>query len=298
MMKSSIQITLTALALLAGGCGLTPNIPEPSALAASKAAGKTYESFAKARDDGDAAWAKRAESPDNVRKAIGSWETAYAVDPFDRHVLQHLALSCYYLANYYTPDAAEREKVHLRGNGYGVAAARLNPDVRKAMDVESKTLEDAIALHATPGDVPGLYWMTVNLARAAENKSLATRASTAPKLKSVMETIYRLGPSYYWGGVHRFFGAYFIKAPAQKDPLEQSKREFERARTEGGDNLENTVLMAEYYAKAKQDRELYEKLLKEVLATDPAQDNPALRLDNTEARKRAKKMLENIDEDF
>src|SRR5207244_5869064 len=111
-------------------------------------------------------------------------------------------------------------------------------------------LEDAIATHAMPGDVPGLYWMTVNLARAVENKSLATRASTAPRLKSVMETIYRLGPSYYWGGVHRFFGAYYIKAPAQKDPLAQSEREFKRAVAEGPENLENTVLMAEFFLKA------------------------------------------------
>ena len=298
MMKSSIQTTLLALALAAGGCGLTPSIPDPSQLAAAKAGGKSYEAFDQAVTEGDAAWARRAEGPDNIRKAIGSWETAYAVDQFDRHTLQHLTLAYYYLANYYTPDATERAKVHMKGNGYGVAATRLNPDIRKAMDVDGQKLEEAVVDHAAPGDIPGLYWMTVNLARAAENEPITTRARVAPKLKAVMETIYKLGPSYYWGGVHRFFGAYYIKAPAQSNPLEQSKREFERATVEGKDNLENFVLMAEYYAKTKQDRPLYEKILKDVLASKPENDLPALRLDNAEARKRAKKMLETIDEDF
>jgi hypothetical protein len=298
MMKSSIRPVLLAAALAAGGCGLTPTIPDASELAAARKAGLTYETYARGADYGDSWWYRRAEGEQAVRNAITWWETAYAVDPRSRDICQKLSLACYYLANYFTPDKAEREKVHLRGQGYGVAAARLNPDIRKAMDVDGLTLEEAIRDHAAPGDVPGLYWMTVNAARAAENKSIATRAAVAPKLKSNMETIYRLGPKYYWGGVHRFFGAYYIKAPAQKDPLEQSKREFDLAMTEGSDNLENFVLAAEFWAKAKNDREAYEKLLKHVLDTPPEKDIQDLKLDNAEARKRAKKMLENIDEDF
>jgi hypothetical protein len=275
-----------------------PEIPEQQQYEATlKPGGTTQAAFARAVADGDAAWAKRAEGPDQIRKAVESWKHADAIDPYDRHVLQHLALASYYIANYYTP-AEKKPEVHEEGYGFGVRAARLNPDVRHAMDVEKKSLEDAVTAHATPGDVPGLYWMTVNRGRAYEDASIAKRASIAPVLKTIMEKIYKIGPEYYWGGVHRFFGVYYMKAPAQSDPLAQSKREFERAVAIGPENLENKVLYAEYAAKGGNDRALYEKLLKEVLATKPENDLPALRVDNAEARKRAQKMLETIDEDF
>jgi hypothetical protein len=239
-----------AVAAALAGCGLTPEIPEASQLAAAKAGGKTYEAFERVLAEGDAAWARRAEGEAQIRKAVEAYEAAFAVDQNDRHVLSQLAIGHYYLAFYFTPSLETQEKAYMKGNGYGVLAAKLNPGVRAAV-AAGKTLEEAIAAHATPGDVPALYWMTVSLARAAEPKSLAVRAGTAPKLKSVMETIYRLGPSYYYGGVHRFFGAYYIKAPAQKDPLVQSKREFDRAVLVGKENLENRVLCAEYYSSRR-----------------------------------------------
>jgi hypothetical protein len=113
-----------------------------------------------------------------------------------------------------------------------------------------------------------------------------------------METVYRLGPHYHYGGPQRFFGAYFTKAPGQQDPAAQSKREFELSIKIGPQNLENRVLMAEYYATFIQDRELYEKILKEVIATPDDFGPQFLRLDNSEAKKRARKLLEQADEKF
>jgi tetratricopeptide (TPR) repeat protein len=291
--RRTLASALIALGLC--GCGLTPNIPDSQELAAAEKAGRTYDSYAAALVEGYDAWGRRHESPDFVRAAVKAWERAYAIDPFDRRLLQHLTLSYYYLGNYYTPEGEQRDDVHRRGYDFGVLAARANPKIAAALDAGAK-LEDAVSQHAVPGDVPGLYWMVVNLARAVENKSVATRAGIAPQLKVCMETIYRLGPKYYWGGVHRFFGGYYVKAPGQSDPGAQSKREFERAVQVGPENLENKVLMAEYWATFVQDRDAYERILKEVLATDPANDIPALRLDNAEARKRAKRLLEEIDD--
>ncbi len=298
-MKHTTYAILAAAAfpLALAACGLSPEIPTANDLAAARAGGKTYEAYAKSMTQAEAAWAKRAEDPNQIRKAIEGWEAVYAIDPNDRHALQRLALAHYYLGNYYTPSEIEKEKVHFKGHGYGVAAIQLNDAVRDAM-AKGMTLEEAIAAHATAGDVPGLYWMAVNLGRALENKGIATRAANAPKLKAVMETVYKLGPTYYWGGVHRFFGVYYIKAPAQSDPLAQSGREFKRATEVGKDNLENYVLWAEYRAKAAQDREEFEKLLRQVIDSKPENDPAALKLDNAEARKRAKKLLEEIDEHF
>jgi tetratricopeptide (TPR) repeat protein len=285
---------LLAGALLIAGCGLSPEIPDISKINVEK----THDAFHRAVAEGTSEWGKRAEGPDHIRRAVAAFERAAAIDPYDRYSRQYLALALYYIGNYYTTGDEEKEKVHLRGHGWGVEALKQNPKVRAALEKDEMTVEEAAAKYATPGDVPGLYWMSVNLARAVENKGIATRATSAPKLKMVMETIYRLGPTYYWGGVHRFFGAYYIKAPAQKDPLAQSKREFERAIKIGPEDLENFVLYAEYYATAAQDRDLFEKLLRQVANSKPEDDIPAMRLDNAEARKRARKFLEEIDERF
>jgi hypothetical protein len=295
---------LTAVAALAAllfpaGCGFTPNVPDSSQMAAAEKAGKTYETFSQAVVDGYDEWAKRPEGGQHVKAAIVAWERAYAIDPYDRRVLQLLAISYYYDANYFTPDKKESAARHLRGYEFGVLAAKCNPKVAAAVDgPEALPLEKAVEKYATPGDVPGLYWMVVNLARAKEDENVVVRAGIAPQLKICMETIYRLGPRYYWGGVHRFFGAYYTKAPGQSNPGADSKREFELAVARGPENLENKVLMAEYWATFVQDRDSFERILKEVVATDPKSDIAPLKLDNAEARKRATRLLAEIDERF
>jgi len=295
--RALLAASLLTVVGSSAGCGFTPNVPSSSEMAAAEKSGRTYESFSAALVEGYDAWGRREQGEAAVRASIKAFERAYAIDPYDRRVLQMLTLALYYEGNYFTPDQEKREQVHARGFDYGVLAARCNPKVAAAIDGGAK-LEEAIAAHATPGDVPALYWAVVNLARSVEKKGLATIAGTAPFCKIVMETIYRLGPRYYWGGVHRFFGAYYVKAPGQKDPGAQSKAEFELAVQRGPENLENRVLMAEYWAVCVQDREAFERILNEVISSDPAKDIPALRLDNAEARKRSKKLLETADDLF
>lgn len=290
---------VAAIGALGAGCELTraPEIPEAREFEEIKRSGKTYHAFVRAFHEGERAWNARDEDRSNVRRAIDAWERAYAIDPHERQVLQRLTMAYYYQAYYFEEGEERRAATFRRAQDYGTLAARLNPEVRRAMDAEGKTLDEAIRAHAVAGDVPGIFWMASSWGRAIENESIAVRAVNAPKLRAIMETVYRLGPTYYWGGVHRFFGVYYLKAPAQKDPLGQSKREFEEA-GRYPQNLENKVLYAEYAAKADNDRALYERLLREVLESDPARDLPYLRLDNRRARERARKMLETIDEDF
>jgi hypothetical protein len=254
------------------------------------------------RDQGDAAWAERNLYGDDlrpslVRKAVERYEAAWAVFPDSPYVLERLAISCYYLANYYAKDAQEKMTVYDQGRQFGEKALLLNADIKAAVTAGTP-IEKAVVDHAKLEDVPAIYWFTVNWARVVEDASLAKRAATAPKLKACMETVYRLAPKYYWGGVHRFFGAYFCKAPGQAHPAEDSQKEFDASISEGGENLENTVLKAEYYAVFVQDRKLYEQLLKSVIDAPVAKDPELLRLDNAEARKRAKKLLDEADDKF
>jgi hypothetical protein len=286
------------LLLLAGCGGFETHLPDPKTLVKGY---KSYDAFTQYRDEGDAAWFARNTVPEadrgaTIRAAIASYEKAWATYPDSPVVLERLTEAHYYLANYYAQGQDEKEKVYLTGMGYGERAMLLDPEVKKAVE-GGQELYQAVAAHAKVEQVPAIFWYTVSWGRVAEDKNIATRATTAPKLKTMMETVYRLCPRYYWGGVNRFFGVYFTKAPGQKDPANDSKREFDRA-MQFPEDLENRVLMAEYYAPFVQDRALYEKTLKEVIALPDTYGPQLLRLDNSEAKKRAKKLLGEAEDKF
>jgi hypothetical protein len=78
---------------------------------------------------------------------------------------------------------------------------------------------------------------------------------------------------------------------------EAARAYFERAlQMSGGRNLMAKVLYAERYARAQFDRELHDRLLKEVLAADPQE--PGLTLTNTLAQQRATQLLAGADQYF
>ena len=71
----------------------------------------------------------------------------------------------------------------------------------------------------------------------------------------------------------------------------EGRRDFEKAiELSGGKNLYAKTLFAEFYARLMFDQELHDKLLNEVLATDP--HSPGFTLINTLAQERARKLLE------
>jgi tetratricopeptide (TPR) repeat protein len=227
-----------------------------------------------------------------VKKAIDHLDKAAAIDPRDRTLWVDLSKACYYLGNYFTPPEKtdERMKIHEKGMEYAIRALLLNPEVKKAFDANESQIHKAVDA-MTAGDVPAVFWLGGNWGRWAEPQSLAARASEAPKLKAVEERCFALGESYEYGGVHRFFGVYYFKAPGQKDPVENSKKHFDKALALGPKHLEAKVLMAEEYAVRTQDQPLYEKLLNEVLAFPEKDDPPDLRVVNWHARRRAKELL-------
>jgi hypothetical protein len=71
---------------------------------------------------------------------------------------------------------------------------------------------------------------------------------------------------------------------------EKARKHFQRAVTLSNDrNLLAKVLYAEHYARMAFNRDLHDRLLKQVLDTDPHEDG--LTLQNVYARKRANTLL-------
>jgi hypothetical protein len=130
-----------------------------------------------------------------------------------------------------------------------------------------------------------------------EDESIAKRATQAPKVKQVMERVYALGRSYYGFAPHRFFGAYFVKAPGQSDPGRQSKEQFDLGIAAEPKNLETQVLKAEYYCKLVADEDDFVATLKAVVDAPAGYGEPMWAFDNHHARKRAKRLLATFEEE-
>jgi hypothetical protein len=85
--------------------------------------------------------------------------------------------------------------------------------------------------------------------------------------------------------------------PALGGKPEEGRRYFERAiELSQGKNLMTKVMFARLYARMIFDRTLHDRLLTEVMQTDPVV--PGYTLVNTYAQKQARKLLEDADDYF
>lgn len=282
--------SLVVVAALAGCGGYAVNLPDRT-----KITDATWEQLDAEKRAGYAAWEARhkgtaEERAASIRKAIGHLDKASAIDPLDRSLYADLSAAQYYLGNYFTEAPAEKVKVHEKGMEYAIRGLLANPEVKAAFDKNEQRIWDAVGA-AGPGDIQNLFWLGSNWGRFAEPQGLATRAAEAPKVKKIQERTYALGETLHYGGVHRFFGVYYLKAPAQPDPVVNSKKHFDRALEIGPNHLENYLLYAEEYATKMQDEKLYRELLAKVIEFPESKDPPDLRIVNWRSRIRAKELL-------
>jgi tetratricopeptide (TPR) repeat protein len=277
------------------GCGsFEVNLPDRSALAGTA----DWSAYEAAKRDAWIAWVGRHKDPENeglFDTAIANWEKAWAIDPSDRFVLQNLAVAHYYKGLYFTPEQEEATAVYAKGWEYGKLAVLTNPAIKAEYDKDPEQIHKAIVAHMQVGDVPGAYWMSVNWAKTVEHGSVAKRAISAPKVKAIMERIHTLGESYFGYAVHRFFGAYYVKAPGQgAEGAVKSRESFESAIAQFPGNMETKVLMGQYYCVHVDDSDLFEKLMNEVISAPDDFGPSQFRFDNYHAKKRAQHMLDTM----
>lgn len=118
------------------------------------------------------------------------------------------------------------------------------------------------------------------------------------KIEAIMLKVVLLDESYKDGAAFLYLGtlATFLP-PALGGKPEQGKAHFERAiALSQGKNLMAKVMFAKLYARMIFDRELHDRLLKEVMETNPAV--PGYTLVNTYAQKQARQLLESAEDYF
>lgn len=197
-------------------------------------------------------------------------------------------------------DEPERAKtLSTRARVYGLEALCLAAE--PACGIEEATYErfeeavDGLGERA----VPELYaaaaaWATWIRARREDWSAIADKA----RVEAMMQRVVELDEGYRNGGGHLYLGVLAtLVPPALGGRPEEGRAHFERAvELSGGKDLSAKVLAASDYARVVWDRELHDRLLREVLEADP--EAPGLTLTNILAQREAARLLATADEYF
>ena len=245
----------------------------------------------------DAKWAQRT-SADNIKAAIASWEKAAAEKPGDMELLVKLTRAHYFLADGYLRD---NEKEYLKVMDKGVtwgerAMAAASPEFAKMM-ADDKKLPDAVKVVPKEG-VPAMYWYASSLGKWAKKKGFAVLLGQKDNVKATMDRCLELDPTFYHGGPHRYFGAYYAIAPKfAGGDLEKSKVHFKKSLEIAPNYVGTKVLWAAELAVKNQNEELFDKLIVEVLET-PDNAIPELTPEIMVEKQKAKELQANKDDLF
>ncbi len=107
-----------------------------------------------------------------------------------------------------------------------------------------------------------------------------------------------LDEGYFYAAPWRYFGSFeALTAGIAGGSLEKSEEAYRKSVELAPNYLGTKVLWADYLCTKKQDKELFKKLLDEVIAAD-ANIDPDIAPENGIEQKKAKKLLADIDERF
>jgi hypothetical protein len=151
----------------------------------------------------------------------------------------------------------------------------------------------------TVKDVPLLYasgtaWAGWIQANSSDWDAIAT----LPKVKALMTRVVDLDETYSHGEAHLYLGVFAtLLPPTLGGKPEEGRVHFERAiQLSAGRDLMAKVEYARRYARIMYDRELHDRLLREVLDADPVA--PGLTLSNVLAKRQASELLASADKYF
>ena len=150
------------------------------------------------------------------------------------------------------------------------------------------------------GDAPALYWSaSCWMAWAGLNVNKPEVLVAIPKIEAMLLQCVELDETFYHGGAHAALGAFYAsRAKVIGGDPDKARAHFKRA-FEISDSkvLFFHLLYAQYYCYQIQDRDLYEKTLSGVIAV-PVDHFPDKNFPNEVAKRKARVMLEKIDEYF
>jgi hypothetical protein len=196
-----------------------------------------------------------------------------------------------YAGSFAGDDPARAQRLSAKAQGYARRATCLR-DARlcAALDGDADTFNAAVAAST---DAPLLYALAAAwLGTVQANTSDWGAIADLPKIEALLERVVALDPKTDGGQAHVYLGVLnSLRPEAVGGRPEVGRQHFETGLAlSDGHNLMAKVLEAEFYARLVFNQELHDRLLNDVLATDP--HSPGFTLINTLAQQRARKLLE------
>jgi hypothetical protein len=202
-------------------------------------------------------------------------------------------------AGAFVDDPERASRLSLKGRDYGWAAwCRVDKD---ACEIWSAPYEDfeRVVDGAGSKDISVLYgagaaWASWIRANTDDWSAVADKA----RVDAMMQRVVALDETFEEGSPFLYLGILATLLPeAMGGKPEQGRVDFERAiELSGGRNLMAKVLLARSYARLVFDRDLHDRLCREVIDADPVA--PSLTLTNTLAQEEARALLGSSEDYF
>ncbi len=197
-------------------------------------------------------------------------------------------------------DDVRAKRLSDRAFRYGQqAACEYAEELCEVRRMPFAELEIALAALDDEDDLPYLAalaesWLVWIRAHAGDWSAVAD----LPRTELILETVLRIDETYNGGNAHVYLGILkTLRPPALGGEPEAAREHFERAiEISGGHNLGAKVALAENYARLVFDRELHDRVLREVVAADARVRD--LTLMNVIAQQRARELLASADAYF
>lgn len=197
-------------------------------------------------------------------------------------------------------EEAERTALLLqRAKTYALKAFEQHPLFRGALSMSIARFQEQV--HQADKELVPLLFAVANIwgSWIAQGSDGVEGMAELPRVEILMNRILELDPGYFYGGPHLFQAILLSARPAQYGgDLKKAEYHFKRALEYSQDKfLMTQVYYAQYYARQRQDRDLFVSTLNRVLILS-ADADPDLTLVNTLAKEKAKRLLSQVEEFF
>lgn len=244
-----------------------------------------------------------ANDPQTVGSALPAYilalEGMLVKDPSNADTLA--ATSKLYLlqASLFIEDPLRAKRASEKALGYARHSACLRMSSMCGVDTFPYQILMAKLQSANSKDVPSLYLLSTAWGLWIQtHKEDWSAVAQLAQVKAIMQRIVEIDETYEHGSVHVYLGTLeSLVPPAMGGKPDVAKRHFEKAiEISAGKDLYAKVSYAQHYARLLFDRELHDKLLQDVLASDAQVGG--FTLNNIIAQQQAQKLLESADAYF
>ncbi len=143
-----------------------------------------------------------------------------------------------------------------------------------------------------------MYWTAASWGKWAKSSGITAQLKYKTRIKAMISGVEKLQPDYFFGAVPRYWGSFYAVAPTfAGGDIKKSKVHFDKSLKVAPEYQGTKVLMAELYWTKQGNKKEFKRLLDEVVSST-SEAHPEIGPENMIEKKKAQKLLQNMDELF